>query len=163
VITDSWFGNNGLWSRLDQGRNGDFYLLSRFRTNITLYDHTPVKAAGKKHKRGRPRKYGERLGSVDQCAGDYRERAQTVSVMLYGKQRDVLAYSRTVMLKMMKCKVRVVWVFRKTSYVALMTTDLSLSVEQMIEYYGARWKSVSKRSNRRSGVQDRRRVTHRRC
>jgi hypothetical protein len=40
VITDSWFGNNGLWSRLDQGRDGDFHLLSRFRTNITLYDHS---------------------------------------------------------------------------------------------------------------------------
>lgn len=140
AITDSWFGNNGLWSRLDQGRGGDFHLLSRFRTNITLYDHTPVKATGKKCKQGRPRKYGQRLGSVDQCAGVYRELAQTVSVFLYGKQRDVLAYSRTVMLKTMKCKVRVVWIYRKTSYVALMTTDLSLSVEQMIEYYGARWK-----------------------
>ena len=127
VITDSWFGNNGLWSRLDQGWNGDFHLLSRFRTNITLYDHTPVKAANKTRKLGRQRKYGERLGSVDQCAGVYGERAQTVSVMLYGKQRDVLACSRTVMLKTMQCNVRVVWVFRKTSYVALMTTDLSIS------------------------------------
>lgn len=26
VISDSWFGNNGLWSHLDQGRNGDFHL-----------------------------------------------------------------------------------------------------------------------------------------
>jgi len=140
VITDSWFGNNGLWSRLDQGRNGDFHLLSRLRTNITLYDHTPVIAAGEKRRRGRPRKYGERLGSVDQCAGPYRELTQIRSVFLYGKQRDVLAYSRTVMLKTMKRKVRVVWIFRKTSYVALVTTDLSLTVEQMIEYYGARWK-----------------------
>ena len=44
------------------------------------------------------------------------------------------------MLKTMKRKVRVVWIFRKTSYVALVTTDLSLTVEQMIEYYGAHWK-----------------------
>ena len=140
VITDSWFGNNGLWSRLDQGRNGDFHLLSRLRSNITLYEHTPVMPAGEKRRRGRPRKYGDRLGSVDQCAGPYRELAQTLSVFLYGKQRDVLAYSRTVMLKTMKRKVRVVWIFRKSSYVALVATDLSLSVEQMIEYYGARWK-----------------------
>ncbi len=59
---------------------------------------------------------------------------------LYGKQREVLAYAQTVMLKTMKCQVRVVWVYRKTRYVALMTTDLTLSVEQIIEYYGARWK-----------------------
>ena len=96
--------------------------------------------AGEKRRRGRPGKYGDRLGSVDQCAGPCRKPAQTLSVFLYGKQRDVLAYSRTVMLKTMKRKVRVTWIFRRTSYVALVTTDLSLSVEQMIEYYGARWK-----------------------
>ncbi|OEU84025.1 MAG: hypothetical protein BA873_01965 [Desulfobulbaceae bacterium C00003063] len=44
------------------------------------------------------------------------------------------------MLKTMKYKVRVVRIFRNTSYVALMTTDLSLSVEQMVKYYEARWK-----------------------
>ena len=58
----------------------------------------------------------------------------------YGKQRDVLAFAQLVMLKTMKCPVRVVWIFRKSRYVALVTTDLSLSVEQIIEYYGARWK-----------------------
>jgi IS4 transposase len=36
--------------------------------------------------------------------------------------------------------VRVVWVFRKTRWIALLTTDLDLSVEQIIEYYAARWK-----------------------
>jgi hypothetical protein len=34
----------------------------------------------------------------------------------------------------------VVWVYRKTQWVALMTTDLALSIEQIIEYYSARWK-----------------------
>jgi hypothetical protein len=36
--------------------------------------------------------------------------------------------------------VRVVWVYRKSQWVALLTTDLDLSVEQIIEYYSARWK-----------------------
>jgi IS4 transposase len=36
-----------------------------------------------------------------------------------------------------------VWVFHKTRWVALFTTDLMLSVEQIIEYYGARWKIES--------------------
>jgi len=31
-------------------------------------------------------------------------------------------------------------VYRKTCYIAIMTTDLSLSVKEIIEYYGARWK-----------------------
>ena len=90
--------------------------------------------------RGRPKKYGARLGSVDQCAADRREQAQSYFAFLYGKQREVLAFAQVVMLKTMKCPVRVVWVFRKSRYVALVTTDLSLSVEQIIEYYGARWK-----------------------
>ncbi|MFO7986092.1 MAG: transposase [Desulfatiglandaceae bacterium] len=44
------------------------------------------------------------------------------------------------MLKTIKRSVRVVWVFRKTRWIALFTTNLSLSVEQIVEYYGARWK-----------------------
>ena len=47
------------------------------------------------------------------------------------------------MLKTLKCAVRVVWVYRKSSWIALFTTDLDLSVEQIIEYYGARWKIES--------------------
>ncbi len=64
----------------------------------------------------------------------------TYSVHLYGKYRDVRAYDQIVMLKTLKCPVRAVWVFRKTQWVALFTTDLALSVTQIIEYYGARWK-----------------------
>ena len=47
------------------------------------------------------------------------------------------------MLKIFKCPVRVVWVFRKTQWVAMFTPDLELSVTQIIEYYGARWKIQS--------------------
>lgn len=141
VVTDSWFGNNGLWSRLDRGLDGCFHLLSRMRTNITLYDFPPATAG--KRKAGRPRKYGKRLGSVDDCAAKWKEKAQTYTVFLYGKKREVQAHSQIVMLKTMKCPARVVWCYRKTRYVALMTTDLSLSVKQIVEYYGARWKIES--------------------
>ena len=142
AVTDSWFGNNGLWSRLDAGRQGHFHLLSRLRTNITLHD--PLRASkSKKPQRGRPRKYGCRLGSVDDAATRYQDEANTYSVFLYGRQRDVLAHTKVVMLKTLKCPARVVWVYRKTRYVALFTTDLNLSVEQIIEYYGARWKIES--------------------
>jgi hypothetical protein len=140
IVADSWFGNDGLWSRLDRGLGGCFHLLSRMRTNITLYDFAPVLAEGGKRKAGRRRKYGDRLGSVDECAARWKEKALSYTAFLYGKQREVLAHSQTVMLKTMKCPVRVVWVYRRTRYVALMTTDLTLSVEQIIEYYGARWK-----------------------
>jgi len=42
-----------------------------------------------------------------------------------------------------KCPVRVVWVFRKTQWIALFSIDLDLSIEQIIGYYGARWKIES--------------------
>ncbi len=140
VVTDSWFGNDGLWKRLARGQAGDFHLLSRLRSNNALYELPPTTT----HKRrGAPRKYGERLGAVEQCAGRYRQRAKALVIHLYGKRREVLAYDQVVMLKTLKCQVRVVWVFRKTQSVALFTTDLSLSVRQIIEYYGARWKIES--------------------
>ena len=61
-------------------------------------------------------------------------------VNLYGRVRTVLAYDQVVMVKTLKCPIRVVWVYRRTQWVALFTTDLSLSVTEIIEYYGARWK-----------------------
>ena len=140
VVTDSWFGNDGLWSRLDRGKGGAFHLLSRLRINITLYDLVPEMTEGPKSPRGRPKKYGQRLGSADDCATAYKEKAQTYSVFLYGKQREVLAYTQVTILKTLKCPIRVVWVYRQSRYVALFTTDLGLSVEQIIEFYGARWK-----------------------
>lgn len=141
IVADSWFGNDGLWSKLDRGSKGCCHLLSRMRTNNTLYNFAPV--SPKKRTVGRPRKYGNRLGSVDECAAKWKKEAETYTVFLYGKKREVQAYSQTVMLKTMKCPVRVVWCYRKTRYVALMTTDLTLSIEQIIEYYGARWKIES--------------------
>jgi len=36
--------------------------------------------------------------------------------------------------------IQVVWVYRRTQWIALFTTDLSLSTVEIIEYYGARWK-----------------------
>lgn len=44
------------------------------------------------------------------------------------------------MLKTLRCAVRVVWVYRHSQWLALVSTDLDLSVAQIIEYYAARWK-----------------------
>ena len=82
IVTDSWFGNNGLWSRLDRGGDGCFHLLSRLRTNITLYDFAPAPSG--KREAGRPKKYGKRIGSVDDCAALWKERTQAYTTFLYG-------------------------------------------------------------------------------
>jgi len=64
-------------------------------------------------------------------------------VFLYGRYREVMAFTKVVMLKTLKCPVRIVWVFRKTQWIALFSPDLGLTTAQIIEYYGARWKIES--------------------
>ncbi|HIJ85012.1 MAG TPA: transposase [Magnetococcales bacterium] len=44
------------------------------------------------------------------------------------------------MLPFLKCLVRIVWVYRRSQWVALFTTDLSLTVVDIVQLYAARWK-----------------------
>ena len=137
AVTDSWFGNNGLWKPVYKAIGDRFNILSRLRCNNVLYDRPEKRKPGQ---RGRTKKYGQRLGSATEIARTVQKEAKTYTVNLYGKQREAKAYDRVVMLKTLKRPVRVVWVFRRTQWIALFSTDLELSVTQIIEYYGARWK-----------------------
>ncbi|MGB5424497.1 MAG: transposase [Desulfobacterales bacterium] len=137
TITDSWFGNNGLFKPLHNRLGSRFHMVSRLRSNNNVF-----KLPGPHLQKGpgRPRKYGKKLGDAASLAVGFKPLASEYSVNLYGRIRTVVAYERVVMLKTLRCAVRVVWVYRKTQWVALFSTDLTLSVEQVIEYYGARWK-----------------------
>jgi len=137
VVSDSWFGNNGLWKPLRKNLGLRADMLSRLRSNSNLFSwpDTPAEKGV-----GRPRKYGIKLGTASSLGSEYRSQACEYTVNLYGRERTVLAYDRVLMVKTLKCPIRVVWVYRKTQWVALFTTDLSLSVTEIIEYYGARWK-----------------------
>ena len=134
-VADSWFGNNGLWKPLREKIGSRIHLISRLRSNINLFA-LPGKSTGV----GRPRMYGGKLGNPSLLACGYRSLAKEYSVNLYGRVRTVMAYERLFMLKTLKCPVKVVWVFRQKQWVALFSTDVSLSIEKIIEYYGARWK-----------------------
>ena len=140
VITDSWFGNDGLFKPMRNTLGQHTHILSRLRVNTLLFALPPKR---RKHQRGRTQKYGRKIGCAKTQAEISRKRATTYTINLYGSQREVLAYDSVVMLKTLKCAVHVVWVYRKSQWVALFTTDLDLSVEQIIEYYGARWKIES--------------------
>lgn len=135
VVADSWFGNNGMWKPLRQELGQRVNMISRLRSNNNLFD-LPEESRGP----GRPRKYGDKLGTTSSLAVQCQELASEYRVNLYGRKRSVLAYDRVVMLKTLKCAVRVVWIYRRTQWVALFSTDLTLSVNEIIEYYGARWK-----------------------
>ena len=140
VVCDSWFGNNGLFKPVRKHLGDAFHLLSRLRSNTVLYALAPKHTS---KQRGRSRKYGDRLGNCAEIAARIKTEASTHHVFLYGHYRDVMASTNLVMLKTLKCPVRVVWVFRKTQWIAIFSTDLNLSIEQIIEYYGARWKIES--------------------
>ncbi|MDQ6960136.1 MAG: transposase, partial [Mariprofundaceae bacterium] len=140
AICDSWFGNKGLFAPARKLIGEAFHLLSRLRANIVLYAMPEDRGPGLP---GRPRKYGRRLGSTSEMAAMLRRKAVSLRVFLYSKQREVTAASVIVMLPTLRCPVRVVFVYRRTQWVALFTTDLSLSIEQIIEFYGARWKIES--------------------
>lgn len=137
IITDSWFGNDGLFKPLRQQIGPHAHILSRLRINATLFDHP---ATRRKPRRGRPKKYGRRRGTAKSLAKRSMKKAKRYTLNLYGRQREVWAHDKLLMLKTLKCAVRVVWVYRKSQWIALYTSDLDLSVEQIIEYYGARWK-----------------------
>ena len=137
TITDSWFGNNGLWKPLHKRLGQRFHMVSRLRSNNNVFQ---LPGPNTKKGPGRPRKYGRKLGNAALLAAQFKPLAKQYSVNLYGRIRSVNAYERVVMLKTLKCAVKVVWIYRKTQWIALFSTDLTLSVEQVIEYYGARWK-----------------------
>ncbi|WP_420831630.1 transposase [Bathymodiolus japonicus methanotrophic gill symbiont] len=61
TVTDSWFGNNGLWKPVYKAIGSRFNILSRLRCNNVLYDR-PEKRKPKQ--RGRNKKYGQRLGAA---------------------------------------------------------------------------------------------------
>lgn len=140
VVTDSWFGNNGLFKPVRQVLGLQFNMLSRLRISSNLYD---LPTARRPKQRGATRKYGAKLGSVANLAVKFQRLATSYQVHLYGKFRNVSAYDQVFMIKTLKCPIRVVWVYRRTRWVALFTTDLKLSVEQIISIYGARWKIES--------------------
>jgi len=137
TVTDSWFGNNGLWKPLRKKLGRQFHMISRLRSNNNVFGLPDVRI---KNDPGRPKKYGKKLGTPSSLAVKYKHLANEYNVNLYGRIRTVIAYDCVVMLKTLKCPVKVVWVFRKTRWVALFSTDLTLSVQEIIEYYGARWK-----------------------
>jgi hypothetical protein len=139
ITCDSWFGNLPLLLEVRKHSSFQVHMLSRLRISAVLYG-MPGSVSGK---RGRRPKYGNRLASVRELAAQLRSQARTARIHLYGREREVTFAELTCMSKAFKCKIKVVFVYRKGFCFPLITTDLSLSAEQIIEYYSARWKIES--------------------
>ena len=142
VVCDSWFGTYTLLRELRRKLDlPSAHILSRIRISCVLYD-LPV--FPKDSKRGRNRKYGEKLPSIEELAGQMRDGAKTQPIFLYGKLRDCTYSERICVSKAMKCKVKILFIHRSNGrFFPLVTTDLTLTAKQIIEYYSARWKIES--------------------
>lgn len=142
VVCDSWFGNHSLLKEI-QGADDlpDVHILSRLRISCALHRLPAAVPCGK---RGRPRKYGERLPKLAELATGQRDSAKTGIIHVYGKDRQCTYSSLICVSQALKCVVKVVFVHRSNDrFFPLVTTDLELTDEQMIEFYSARWKIES--------------------
>jgi hypothetical protein len=73
VVADSWFGNNGLWGPLREKLGEQVHIISRLRANDNLFDLPVVPLTRGK---GRPRTYGDRLGTTSAMARAHQEQAR---------------------------------------------------------------------------------------
>jgi len=116
-------------------------LTSRLRANAAIYQPTPERTG----KRGRPRKWGRRLGKLSEIAIDPTTNWVEHTVCRYGN-------TETLMLHVIDClweplgpdtPVRVILVQDTTKpagyQLALITTDLDSAPAQIVERYSDRW------------------------
>ncbi|MCU7806204.1 MAG: transposase [Candidatus Thiodiazotropha sp. (ex Lucinoma borealis)] len=136
VLVDSWYMRRVF---IESMRQRQFEVIGQVRIDTRLYDAPKEK---QKKQRGRPRKYGEKY-TAKRIAHLKRTEA---TLPLYGKDQVVRYRSKLVKARFLDgMLVRVVWCefksdkgeYKKASL--LLSTDTTLSAEDVIESYGKRW------------------------
>jgi hypothetical protein len=136
LLLDSWYMRKVLIQR--QCAQG-VHVIGQVRIDTRLYDEPPTLSA---KRRGRPRKYGRQY-TVKRIA---HMKKTEVKLTVYSKEQAVRYRSKIVKARFLDGqRVRAVWVelqdnqgqWRKS--ILLLSTDTSLSAEQVIESYGLRW------------------------
>lgn len=136
VLVDSWYMRRGLIEPMCQ-RGLD--VIGQVRIDTRLYDEPRGR---KKGQRGRPKKYGEKY-TPKRIA--HLQRTVT-TLRLYGKTHVVRYRSKVVKARFLDGRlVKAVWCEfqsdsgRWKSPCLLLSTDITLSAEHVIESYGLRW------------------------
>jgi len=134
VATDGFYGPKKNFARKLLAKGVD--IVSRLRIDAAIYE-LPIEK--KLRKRGRPRKYGERLHIRDIAEDD--NLFSDVEALIYGKKRIVRAVSKIIMIRGWDKPVRIV--ITKDVHknpVVLFSTDITLYPARILEIYSARWK-----------------------
>ncbi len=136
VLVDSWYMRRIFIESMQQR---GFDVIGQVRIDTRLYDEP---ARRKKGQRGRPRKYGEKYTSKRIAHLKKTE----VILPLHGKKQAVRYRSKILKVRFLDGRlVRVVWCEFKSdrgqwkSTCLLLSTDIDLTPEQVIENYGERW------------------------
>lgn len=137
VLADSWYMRRIF---IEAMLNHNFHVIGQVRSDTRLYDEPPER---KKPRRGRPPKYGEQY-TANRIAHLKRT---VVSLTIHGKPQQVRYRSRIVKARFLEGRlVRVVWSEFYDERVAswrsarlLLSTDVTLTPETIIESYGLRW------------------------
>lgn len=136
VLVDSWYMRRIF---IESMLKRQFDVIGQVRIDTRLYDEPPKR---RKKQRGRPRKYGEKY--TPKRVAHLKRTVATLP--LYGKDQVVRYRSKVLKARFLDgLLVRVVWCefksaggeWKKTSL--LLSTDTTLTAEQVIESYGKRW------------------------
>ncbi len=114
-------------------------VVSRFRSDARLRKPKPPRK--KRKTRGRPRKYGDRLPALSALAKTKSAFSETV-VTIYGKRVTLLVRERIVYWSALKRTVKLVITRSPSSssrLAYLMSTDVSMSAEEIIVLFSKRW------------------------
>jgi hypothetical protein len=136
VLVDSWYMRRQfIQTMLDHG----FNVIGQVRIDTRLYDRPPARKPGQ---RGRTRIYGEKY-TPERIDHLQRKRA---TLKLYGKMRTIRYRSKILKARFLKGRlVRAVWCellsengnWKSTRL--FLSTETTMSAEEVIESYGLRW------------------------
>ncbi len=138
IITDSWFGVKSMLDGLDADSDlPKAHVLSRLRINVSLFDFPELQS---EKSPGRPRKYGEKLPKLLDLATQHVR--QKGFFHIYSKYRECVYSEFTCISRCLQRPIRVVLIHneKRETFFPIFTTDLSMTAQQMIERYSARWK-----------------------
>jgi hypothetical protein len=134
LITDGFYGpkKNFTLKLLEKGIDA----LSRLRIDAAIYEPPPQK---KTKKRGRPRKYGDRLYIKQLAAGA--NFFTPTEITIYGKKKIVDLGSKLVKIRGWdKLVLLVITRDVNNKPIALFSTNILLSPARVLQLYSARWK-----------------------
>ena len=132
LVLDGYFGHN---NALQMARQCGMHLISKLRSNTVLYFlPTPPAVPGP----GRPRLYGERF-NPQQIDAKYRVSTQThenITTQVYQAQLRHKTFPDPLnVVCILKTHLRT----QRNSHVLLLSSDLTLDAETLIEYYSLRF------------------------